>query len=100
MPVHFAENSVANGFSGGALHVDGEVRARRYAMLSSLCEPADPCDHLRGIDSLCSCAVAVAVGVYDVTPSQRSGVERASTGGSHVSVVSMCVAVRRSTVGY
>lgn len=27
VPVHFAANSVADGYSGGALHVDGEVCA-------------------------------------------------------------------------
>lgn len=30
VPVHFSANSVENGYSGGALHVDGEVCTGRY----------------------------------------------------------------------
>lgn len=41
VPVHFKGNSVAYGFSGGALHADGEVRSTAryfvFELLTSSC---------------------------------------------------------------
>lgn len=49
VPVHFAANSVADGYSGGALHVDGEVRVC-FCLFNSLRGLESPWDHLSGHD--------------------------------------------------